>query len=182
MARTFTAELGTWQDSTERKKDGGFRKAWVRGLAGDDTRLDVIAHTEGRADTHVVSLRVGTAEQRAEALAVLALLTPDVIAAVGAALTPAPAPAPAPASSACAPAHAKSAELGAKFCPTCGEKLAAPASAPAPATTRESVIANAKAAVAQTRKARGARTSNPAPATATADQYNPATLAELIGG
>lgn len=69
MARTLSAEIGAWIESTVAKRDGkGFRKAWVgagdKSAQGEPARLSVIAR-DGDKSSHVITLHVDTSEQRA---------------------------------------------------------------------------------------------------------------------
>lgn len=72
---TMRCEIGAWVEGTTPKKNGaGMRKVWtVPAPKGEDVRIAVIA-----GNTHVVSLRIGTPEQRAMASAALALALANV--------------------------------------------------------------------------------------------------------
>lgn len=65
---TIRVEIGAWVEGTVAKRDGkGMRKVWVAPTPkGEDARLSVIATRDGR-DTHVITLRVGTPEEQAQA-------------------------------------------------------------------------------------------------------------------
>jgi hypothetical protein len=67
-------EIGAWVEGTVAKKSDpkSMRKVWVTGKAAlaETARLSVIVTREGR-ESHVVTLHVDTAEQRAQARVVL---------------------------------------------------------------------------------------------------------------
>src|SRR5438094_3624159 len=68
----LSVEIGTWVESDTPKKNGqGMRKVWVSG--GDGDKLSVISRTDGKADRHLITLPVGTPEDRASTRAALGL-------------------------------------------------------------------------------------------------------------
>src|SRR3982751_2709651 len=94
----YSVEIGAWVESDTPKATGkGFRKVWVAGDAGEESRLSVIARTEGKPERHLVTLHVGDADARDIASHVLTLALQGVQAYGEHAGKPAKAAAPKPA-------------------------------------------------------------------------------------